>query len=878
MRRRSRTLTRRAAAAPLLLALAACDGELIASDAGETPADAPASDAGSIDAALPDAALPDAPGLDAPFPDAPPAVTDVFVPPELDAPIDGFVDLCTGVVCNDPPASTDFAACAPGRTFHLPLGGACGGRCEPATGLCTYAATEVPCPSVDASVAAPLAQDAPWKVVLRNYMASLTAADFDVPAGSVTFDAASPRSTDDLFRFWIAVQRPNGQLPSLPTYAGLLLPSADLTLARIERSGGPFAMVGRESVMGGKTAWYALWDDPGNPWHGNHAVIRRAFVAAAGDMMQFHTYATTTACTRDPRSCGDDMAGAIREYGSVGLATHRIPDAVEACALAAYDVGMRQAFATWTAFDYSSPNSDITVGALPGLFYIADALEDPALRSAALTDTMDVLADNCDEAGFCKHQNGTYDASYEGWTMLHLVEAALASDEPALLAWVERFAALRAYTSFPELDRDLVGPSHFSPATSEPAALDQSDYIRFTRDVAVASIAEEGRYLAFSEAQEGTIDLPEASALAAPIPGQLAFANMRASTIGSAIPAWEPRHYAGQQAPAVRLHRAGTHALLDGLRDADASLPPVLRSTDYARTFGDLLVSARSGGLAAVVHFGRVDRGDVGSGFGGGTLSTLWAPTLGTVVLGWNQGSQAFRDDTITVASCSDTRCLPDSCRGGTTCTQRVDLTFTWADYRRWPVHHLVGEQGASRFSSARILDPGQTVTDLGGGDVEVVTTGDLGDSSSAHAADPSNVLADGSTLTRTFRLEGGVLTLGTSLAVASPRPTVDAIDEVIPLFVGLDTADTLVVEARVMGETVFRALTATAIANVDRVRVRRGTGTLEISFDTPRRVSLGPETTTTYGWSPRTRPLFVRVAAGALPATVALTTTFRTL
>jgi hypothetical protein len=80
------------------------------------------------------------------------------------------------------------------------------------------------------------------------------------------------------------------------------------------------------------------------------------------------------------------------------------------------------------------------------------------------------------------------------------------------------------------------------------------------------------------------------------------------------------------------------------------------------------------------------------------------------------------------------------------------------------------------------------------------------------------------------------------------------------------------------MGETVFRALTATAIANVDRVRVRRGTGTLEISFDTPRRVSLGPETTTTYGWSPRTRPLFVRVAAGALPATVALTTTFRTL
>jgi len=868
-----RVLPRRLLVAPLLVALTACDGELLSSDAGE-----PSVDASALDASPIDAALPDAPGLDAPFPDAASAPPDVYVPPGVDAPIDAFVDRCVDVVCNDPPPSTDFAACAPGRTFHLPLGGACGGRCEPTTGLCTYEATEVPCPAIDPSVAAPLAQDAPWKVVLRNYMASLTAADLDVPAGSVSFDAASPRSTDELFRFWIAVQRPNGQLPSLPTYAGLLLPSADLTLARIERSGGPFARVGRESVMGGKTAWYALWEDPGNPWRGSHAVIRRAFVAAAGDMMQFHTYAGTTACTRDPRSCGDNMAGAIREYGSVGLATHRIPDAVGACALAAYDVGMRQAFATWTAFDYSSPNSDITMGALPGLFYIADALEDPALRSAALADAMDVLADNCDEAGFCKHQNGTYDASYEGWTMLHLVEAALASEEPALLAWVERFASLRAYTSFPELDRDLVGPSHFSPATSEPAALDQSDYIRFTRDVAVASIAEEGRYLAFSEAQEGTIDLPESSALAAPIAGQLAFANMRASETGPGLPTWEPRHYSGQQAPAVRLHRAGTHALLDALRDTDASLPPVLRSTDYARTFGDLLVSARSSGLAAVVHFGRIDRGDVGSGFGGGALSTLWAPTLGTVVLGWNQGSQAFRDDAITVASCTDTRCLAGSCRGGTMCTQRVDITFTWADYRRWPVHHLVGEQGASRFSSARILDPSQTITELGGGDVEVVTTGDLGDSSGAHAADPSNVLADGSTLTRTFRLESGVLTLTTSLAVASPRPTVDAIDEVFPLFVGLDMADTLVVEARVMGETMFRPLTATAITNVDRVRVRRGTGTLEISFDTPRRVSLGPETTTTYGWSPRTRPLFVRVAAGALPATVALTTTFRTM
>ncbi|MBX7193486.1 MAG: hypothetical protein K1X94_15630 [Sandaracinaceae bacterium] len=853
------------------VATAACDGPATG-DAG-VPVDAPGLDAPRMI----DAALPDAPGLDAPFSDAfaPP---DVFVPPGVDAPIDAFVDHCVGVVCNDPPPSTDFASCAPGATFHLPLGGACGGHCEPTTGACSYDAIEVPCPVLDSSVAAPLPQDRPWKVVLRNYLASLETADLDVPSGTLTFDASAPRSTDALFTYWLAVQSPSGQLPATPTYGGLLLPSSELTLGRIERSGGPFAMVGRESVIGGKTAWYALWDDPGNPWRGNRAVIRRAFVMAAADLMLADTYAATTACTASPRVCGDYLGGALREHASVGLSTHRMPDAVDACALAAYDLGMRADFATWVAFDYGSPNADMTMGALPGLFYVADALEDPALHAAALADAMDVLARNCFEAGYCGHQNGTYDPSYEGWTSLHLVEAALASDEPALREWVERFAALRAYSTLPEPDGRLVGPSHFAPATSEPAVRDQVDYVRFDRDMAEASIADEARYLAFAPAQEGRIELPAVADMPAAITRDLAEANMRAAATDP-IPAWEIRHYPGQQAPAVRLYRAGTWSRLDALRGADATLLPVARSADYARTFGELLVSARSSGLAAIVHFGRVDRTDVGSGFGGGAISALWTSALGPVVLGWNHGSQAFDDRTISVAACSDARCLPRTCDATAhTCTERVDTTFTWADYRRWPMHHLVGERGASRISSARILDPDQTITPLGGGGVEIVTSGDLGDSSSTEAADPGDLLASGSTLSRTFHLEGGVLTVTTSLSVASPRPTLDALDESIPLFVGLRAADAITVEARVHGDASFRPLTGPSIADVDVVRVHRGTGTLEIAFDAPRAVSLGAEMAGSYGWTPRTRSLLVRVASGALPASVSFATTFRAL
>lgn len=795
------------------VALSACAAPDPAADASRT--DAAGSDGAiSGDASAPDAAI-DAAG------DAGTGPADVGT---------DTADLCAGVVCSSPPASTDFASCTPGGTFHLPLGGACGGHCEPTTGACTYDALAVPCP--DAPSGTELPQDFGWQVVLRAWLASLDATAFDVPSGSLAFDASTSRSTDELFRWWVAVQSPNGQLASLPSQVGLTLPSSTFTLASLEAA----AMVGRESPVGGKTAWYATWDDPQNPWFRSDPVVRRAFVVAAADMIRMASYAPTTACTHDPRTCGDNMGGAIREYGAIGLVAHGQPSAIDACALAAYDLGLRQSFATWESFDYSGPNADMTMGGLPGLFTIAEALGDADLRARAAADAADVLSTNCNLAGYCQHQNGTYDASYEGWTMFHVAEAALFSDDPTILDWIERMAALRAYQSLVEPNGDVVGPSHFSPATSAPACDDQADYRRYDRDVALAMLTDEGRYLAFAPGQEGTLDLPAASALAADVTHLFASAVADAERPPSTIPAWAVRHYPGEQEPAVRLARPGTHALLESLRGTDLALPPILRSTDYARRFEGLLVSARSSGLGAIVHFGRVDRTDVGSGLGGGSLSALWTRATGSVVLGWNAGSQAGTE------------------------------TFTWAGYRGWPVHHLVGERGAAPFSSARILDPSETVTMLGGGDVEVVTTGDLGDSTSAQTADPMDVLPTGTTLTRTFHLEGGVLTLTTSVALPS-AVTVDALDEAIPLFVGTRAADTITVEARLHGATSFAALSTTPVTNVDEVRVHRGTGTIAISFDAPRRVWLGPETQGSYQWTPRTRPLFVRLASGALAA-----------
>ncbi len=849
----------------LTLAFAcACDGNLLgAEDAGPEGRDAPGLDAPGADAPEPDAPgldapRPDAPGLDAPGLDAPgldAAAPDAYVAPPCD--------------CFAPPPSTDFAACATGAaTFHAALGGACMTHCDP-TGACVYGTVELPCPPADAL----LPQVAPYQVALRTSMSRLTEADFEVTVAPITYDSAL--DDDALYHLWSGVVRAGGEIPSLPDYRGARLPSSAFLLDTFETGMGglPHAYVGDGAPVNWALGFYATWDYAGNPYFGSRAMMRRAFFTSAADMMVMQTCSDARSCRAGASGRAvvrDNFAGAFREYAHIGYYAHR-SGLIDACDLAAYDIGLRLVFDYWQSVNTSgSPNADMIMATLAGDAYVVAGIGDPALVAPAASDAEATMRSNCEDEGFCQHQGGTYDPSYEGYSAVHIAEAALVSGDPALVTWNARFAHLRALTTLPEPDGTFTGPSHFSPATSQSAANDQVS--TYSRDVAVSQLSDDGVFFLHSAREP----VPTVAEMRTQLStgGSFAEANRFASD-GSdpvSMPHWSYRHYPYENQPGFQHYRAGSFARFAAATGTDLALPPVMRVADFSESFENLLVSARAGSLATIVHVGPIDDGSPGAGFGGGALSALWSESTGAVILGWNRGAQSTEPRSRTVAACPDADC-EGSC-SGTTCTERFPNPFRWADLALWPTHAISGTRGARSFSSARVTEPTETVS-LAGGVTTVTTTSEL----NGGTAEDADALAGSFTVSRTFTTDatmGGRLTIATTLR--STGNTADEIVETLPLFQGDRNGFPTTVQLRRMGGGMVAASTSNT-TNVTAILVTRGTGTLEITLDAPRTVRLGPVSTNDYQWRPYGQNLVIQLhTGGSVAATTSFTTTFRIL
>lgn len=720
-------------------------------------------------------------------------------------------------VCSDPPESPDLASCTPGGMFTAFLGGACGGSCDSATGDCEYAPMRLACPPADTE----LPQTHAYQVVLRNHIAALDTSAFDVDVQPITYDPAAALDDEALYRLWIAVTRAGGSVPNLSSYAGMRVASSAFVLSAIEGESPVRAMVGRESPVDAATAWYTTWDHAGNPYFESMPTMQRAFVLGAADMM------TLDACNEaGDCSSGDWLAGALRTYATIGLAAHA--SELDACAVAAYDVGLRRAFDRLEALDYSSPNADIYVAAPAALAYVAAALQDPDLVQRAAVDSAAIMATNCNEAGFCQHQNGGYDASYEGWSMQHIVESALVGGDPGMIAWADRFARLKAYTTVVEPGDDrFVGPSHFSPATCSPAALDQGDYHIYTRDTAVAGLLDVGAYLGFG-GRDGWPALPTPGEMREQIEQRIDEANGFADGDVQTIPQWQQRHYPGSEDPGFRRYQAGTYARLRALADADDPLTviPALRDEAYVETFGDQFAIAKQGDLVAMIHTGIVDSTNEGSGFGAGALSVVWSEAAGAAILGWNRGAQ-------------NTGPAP----------------FDWSEARYWPTHAVVGRAGGNPFSSARILDSTSVVDTSQVGVLVVDTTGALGQD----AADPNDVIDD-ATYSRHIEVSAAGVRVETSLDAASPV-MLDELFEVLPISISLQNDPATAIEYEIDGGGTIPA-GASAVDDVAAVVITRFEGAMRITFDAPQRVALADEErTSSYQWSPVTRNLWIVLA-----------------
>jgi hypothetical protein len=799
-------------------------------------------------------------------------------------------------VCNAPPAIADpLAPCRAGAaTFSAHLGGACGGTsCDPVTG-CDYRTVEIACPPPETlSTPAPayrLPQTQPYMVALRNFLATLSAADFTVtlPDWDTTragvqawrFDNAyysGPSAKERLFEYFIAAE---GYGREVPTTAGLRLPPEGFALDQIENVAlnGVRMRVGRGGMFEpADTAWWASWQNPGNPYlvGGNARAARlRAFVGAAVDLMM-----------RD-RSPGSAMYHLAVPMSYYAYAYEVAKGDLDACTQAAFEVGLRRWLTRLEGRAYSTVNGNNDMGTplFAGLVHGARATADPDFKVRAIALAKKVLNSVVrSPAGYFEHCTSgdpgrSYDPSYEGITLRYMSWAAAASrDDPDwafLRNMVRQQAKLKVFMTLPEPDGATIGPSHFANATSAPAALDQWE--GKGREYGLALLGGDATTLAFAKRKRSTpLGYYEGFPTEARMRTLLATSNTYMNNNGIAEGVFYPKFALVKPWPSVawsglywteglsgaHFYRDGFYAELEALVAQDAAVTklPFHRTGDLFETFTDEFLIAKLGDeLGVVIHTGPVAKEWAGvnpdvytAGFGGGALSAYWTPQSGASLLGWARGMQAPSAE-------------------------------TWARTSEWATHTIWGRTATGAFSAARILNPTRTLTiDAAARTARAVVSGKI-QRASTHFAAQTGALLSPIDYRRTFEIvsagsqRGVVVTTELS---GDGKNVVTSLVETLPLFIqenrrqASNAGSPLVTFIREDGATESFAPTDTldhATPNVVAVKYRRFSGATWIVFEDPQSVRLSPKVTSTdYQWSPRSRTLQIDLrAGGAAPLT----------
>jgi hypothetical protein len=728
--------------------------------------------------------------------------------------------LSSDKVCNEPPGFDVAAACSGGQpTFMAP--GACGGSCNPQTGACEYGEIELACPPDSAA----LAQDHPYQVVLRNFLATLDESDFELALAPVSYQSSD--LADDDARYQQAILLTNNGYYA-PSSKGLRVPASVFTLAAIEQPGAVMMSAGRNNyIEPTATMWWNQWDLPGNPYQGSQAVRMRAFVSAAVDLIM-----------RDAASEGGgveyDLAMPLTWMGSTLLGLE--PGDVDECTKLAFEQGARRLITKLEGLHNSNGNNDMAQGAHAGLYMVAEASGDAELEARAIAESQQIFADYFHAAGYMDHGGG-FDASYEGISFYFLVWAALASDWPHVNDVVQAFATLKSHLTLPEPDGRFTGPSHFSPATSAPSVFDQWGW--YHRDLGAAMVVPESQYLVFSVVSS-PLGVPDAAELDTRISNGVdgVNANLVAS---NELPgqwsanAWTEFTFGGA------LYRDGFLADMQALAGSmdETMLPPFSRVGSFARNFDDEFLIAKYGDFGVVVHAGPLNASWAGppgtpTGFSGGALSAFWTAEAGAALLGVAYGSQ-------------NTQPGPDS----------------WAEWRSWPTHAISGLTiDGKPFSSARILEPTSSVGIMAESATMLVIGSISSTDDGGHSA-PDGALVENIEFTRDFNVDAQGLSVYTAISYDGPTQ-VSELYETIPVFLGQggQTANVVIELVDDMGATVVAS--TTPVADVVEIVIHRFDGNVIITLDEPRPVKLAPGTwSTTYQWNASARAVLIDLLDG---------------
>lgn len=502
------------------------------------------------------------------------------------------------------------------------------------------------------SVSPSLAQDAPagppvqlpqkheYQKVLRGYMATLTAKDFD---HGITADITTPPSSGDLdyqYRNFILTLSPHPLVGSKRAEPAINTFPDNFTLQKIETPKGVLRPYGWAETL----VSLVQWDYPGNIYRDNKALKMRCFVGSAINliMLDEHVdkYPTLSRTDRIPyyliRTCA-----AFPEFKPL------LPAEVQK----AYVEGVRRLAERIVALPLKNEEPNLDMMAPVGLCYAARVLDDAEFTKK--------VEDYCRKAftdPACVHpagywvERGGLDINFSGTTNYFATWCALMSEYAFAKATIDKVYRLRAHLMLPEPNGLFTGPSAFNTRTGGAAIGDQWDYKN--RDRGAAMLTDEAAFLTPPPTSE---QLSTAAAMRATEysrqihenPGFVTNDKLVNFPWGYSILA--NYNFPASVNPGYEFYKKGAYAKLKALQDANSPMlkSPYLRGELFVRDFGKAFVAARRPAFAAILHTGPVAvqtpddakfQFSAPLGFGGGQLSAFWTPQAGSVILARRAG------------------------------------------------------------------------------------------------------------------------------------------------------------------------------------------------------------------------------------------------
>ena len=667
-----------------------------------------------------------------------------------------------------------------------------------------------------------LPQDHEYQRVLRTYMATLTVDDFDHGVeGQTPFTVVMSDDEAKAYRDSMLVRE--DLLPIIGTKRGapcVTAPPEAFLLVTLEHGDA----VRVPPVWPEPLAWLVRWDNGGNPLQGSRALKLRAFAKMCVELIMTDRQFETTPEKGMNRSdwFGGHLMMFAYPYGDI---RDVLPPEVQT----AYETGLRKMVRRQLDWEVKGEEVCMDMVGIVGLWYAGEALKDAKLAEEIKAYIYRIAADPraFHPAGFFVDHGGL-DVSFNAMAAFCVNWVALASGWDFLEEAVDKRYRLRAHLALPEPGGGYVGPSHFNARLDTGAWWDQWKW--GYRDYAGAMLTDEAVYLT---------EFPTREDMEARLKGAVRWFNMgvkqtpRKRVNGKLIHlkpeeisarAWQyriwPSHnYAISVCFAYDHYRDGTYARLKKLQEAGSPYlrGPFERGETFIRTFEDAFTVARMDGFAAIVHSGPVGYDDPNSGsfhhagpygFGGGQLSAFWTPEAGAVLLGR---------------------------RGGMTWDNNYDKVEEW---KLWPIHAVTGASHEGKvFTSARIVKPA-VESEVNGDRATVRVSGRI----------PAEMLGQGKVLQgripyeRTFGIAPDGVTVTTSVR-AYGQDKIAELYETLPVFhpPGKKRGESgpLTIEFRTGDEWAPAAVEFGDA--VKAVRITRLGGTVEITFDRPRRVALSP-------------------------------------